>query len=173
MNLPDELERAVVLAGVDVAEGAGLSRAERRRRSRAYAQAWVELLRSGYEIPPGPRLHLAGLFEYLVRGIVPGPIADCASPGRPVGPSEERDLRHAVTYVLAAKRGLIDDKTPIETVRVAYNSKGRSNVHNWVKQYAATIDVAALADDPDAIKDRMIEAGRRYAAEGRRQVSEK
>lgn len=169
MNDYDEAVREVVLCGIDAADQQS-EKEGRSDRARAYFRAWVRLLSMGEErLPIGMQQQLGNMFDYLARGIIPGPIAHCAERGRRTGPDEERDIRLAVIYIEAAKRKLIDDKAPIKTVQLAFESKTRQNVQAWVTQYKTSIMDSELSE-PEYIKERMMEAGARYAQSGRRQT---
>jgi hypothetical protein len=175
-----EIENAahdVSECGLLAQERAG-ERNERGVRARAYFEAWARLLglyaqKDNFPgggtalniLPPDLALQLKGLFGYLAVGKIPDPIAHCVGRGNLVGPSEERDIRAAVVYVVAAKRGIIADKYPIKSVQEAYSAQ-RQSVQGWVVARRKGITDAELID-ADAIAKRMREAGARYSTDGR------
>jgi len=151
-------------------------------RARAYYKAWAELLKlyaqpknflrgSALNImPPMLALQLADMCDYLGRGKIPEPVADCAAPGNLVGPDEERDIRRAVAYVLAAKNGLIDDASPVKTVTTLFGCKDRKSVQGWVLKYQAEIG-SADKKTASEIEAQMRAAGKNYSLAGRSQNS--
>jgi hypothetical protein len=170
--MSDDLIREVMLNGIDVVENTS-DLDGRGERARAYFNAWVQLLKSGEEAIPAQLLgQIAVLFEYLARGIIPAPIEDCRrrKGGRPVGPTEERDIRRAVVYILASKRGLLNDRSYIKTVMKYFGSKTRQNVQAWVTKYESSITSDELSEDPEVIAERMRAAGAQYSVSGRRQT---
>jgi hypothetical protein len=161
----DEAAREVMLAGIELVDRS-TEEEGKRDRAKAYFAAWSTLLRMKPEaLPAHLQAQLANLFDYLAKGIIPGPIADCGGPGNAVGPTEERDIRAAVVYVLAAERGIVDDKHYVKTVRLAYGAS-RNSVQGWVKARREQISVGELSD-PEIIADRMKAAGARYSVAGR------
>ena len=44
----------------------------------------------------------------------------------------DRDVRYAVAYVLAAKDGLVQDPHPIETITKEYGLSDRKSVQTWI-----------------------------------------
>lgn len=161
----DGAAQEVMLAGIELVEGAGDENG-RRDRAKAYFAAWSALLRMKPETIPVPlQGQLANLFDYLASGIIPGPIVDCAGKGNPVGPSEERDIRAAVVYVLAAERGLIEDGQYVKTVRTAFGAS-RNSVQGWVKARREDISETELTN-ADAVTREMKAAGARYSVAGR------
>jgi len=177
-----ELQRAaddVVDAGLHAAELMNKP-AGRGVRSREYFRSLanvLDLYTSPKNLvdgnPQGP-LHvivakqLESLCKYLSTGIIPAPIKHCARRGRPLGPDERRDIICAVNYVLAAKQRLIPDRHPIETIVVEYGVSDRRTVQTWIVKHRKTAARGRPAD-PELIKDRMMEAARRYRGSGRNQ----
>lgn len=180
--LPTLLQRAA-----DLVIEAGLHAAEltdevdgRGERSRKYFKRLTELfdlytspenLIDGNPLYPLPAIaakQVGSLCKYLSAGIIPGPIKHCARRGRPLGPDEGRDVMCAVIYVLAARQRLIQDRHPIETIVKEYGLSDRRTVQTWIVKHRKTAAPGNPAD-PELIKDRMMEAARRYRGSGRHQ----
>ena len=121
-----------------------------------------------YPLPAIVAKQLANLCPYLGDGIIPEPIKHCARRGRPLGPDERRDVRYAVTYVLAAKDGLVRDPHPIKTITKEYGLSNRKSVQGWIRKHRREISKAGPTD-PELIEARMKEAARRYRVSGRHQ----
>ena len=121
-----------------------------------------------YPLPAIVAKQLGNLCQYLSDGIIPEPIKHCARRGRPLGPDERRDVRYAVTYVLAAKQGLIRDRHPLETIVQKYRLSNRKTVQTWIVKHRKTIAAESFAD-PGMVEDRMKEAAGRYRVSGRHQ----
>jgi len=119
-----------------------------------------------YPLPAIVAKQLGSFCEYLSAGIIPDPIKHCARRGRPLGPDEGRDVRYAVTYVLAAKQGLVQDRHPLETIVNEYGLSNRKTVQTWIAKHQKALALGSFAD-PELIKDRMQEAARRYRVSGR------
>ncbi|WP_156952119.1 hypothetical protein [Bradyrhizobium sp. WSM1743] len=162
-NDREEAARKVAFSGIELLHG---GEEGKRNRARAYWAAWVDLLKLGpAALPSGLHAQLIGHLEYLAAGIIPAPIADCAGPGNPVGPSEEKDIRAAVVYAIAAQRGLITDKFYVKTIGTIYRAS-RHSVEGWIRKRRETISAEELTN-PEAIISAMRGAGERYSVSGR------
>ncbi|WP_157088794.1 hypothetical protein [Bradyrhizobium jicamae] len=177
--LPTLLQHAadvVVEAGSHAAELADEADG-RGKRCREYFRKLTELfdlytsptnLAGGnpkYPLPAIVAKQLGSFCSYLSAGIIPDPIKHCARRGRPLGPDEGRDVRYAVIYVLAAKRRLIRDRHPLETIVKEYGLSSRKTVQTWIVKHREAIAQKSFAD-PGLIMDRMHEAARRYRVSG-------
>jgi hypothetical protein len=175
-----ELQRAanlVIEAGQHAAEHKDKT-VGRGERSREYFRRLADLFNlytspdnlaePQYPLPAIVAKQLGKLCEYLSAGIIPDPIKHCARRGRPLGPDEGRDVRYAVTYVLAAKQGLIRDRHPLETIVQKYQLSNRKTVQTWIVKHRKTIAAESFAD-PGMVEDRMKEAAERYRVSGRHQ----
>ena len=152
----------------------------RGERSREYFRRLAELLdrytspdnlvdgNPQYPLPAKVAKQVANLCHYLGDGIIPLPIRHCAQRGRPLGPDERRDVRHAVAYVLAAKNGLIQDPHPIKTITKEYGLSDRKSVQGWIREHGGEVSIAGPTD-PELIEARMMAAAVRYRASGRHQ----
>ena len=150
----------------------------KRDRARLYFKAWSHLLKLyssplNFEgalpvntLPPDLTLLMQRICEHLGRGIFPDPIADCAGPGNLVGPDEEQDIRQAVAYILAAKRGLIADNKPVNTVKRLFGCKDRKSVQGWVLKYGSEIKNEDLVNFR-IVETKMKRAAQRYLIGGR------
>lgn len=130
---------------------------------RAYAVQFTATGATGSQpqiFPPEIAASIAAQFEYLARGIIPGPMLDCVKPGASArGPLEESDIRAAAAYIGASQRAIIDDRSPFKTVAAAYGVTPRT-VHNWHDEFLWLDDYAAPG--PEALTLRMQAAGARY-----------
>jgi hypothetical protein len=155
-------------------------KAGRETRARAYFKAVSEMLNlyaspenfknalpPQYSFPRDLAQNLSGLSEFLATGKIPDPIKHCARKGNIVGPSEKRDIRCAVVYIVAAKRGLISDRTPVKTVTDLYGCGDRRAVQGWMQGSKSPVTADELAVGPDLIEARMTSAASRYAKSGR------
>lgn len=107
---------------------------------------------------------LQGLAEDLAAGNLPEPMSDVAARGR--GGIRWKERQHkdrATAYIQAAKRGVVDDKTPIKTVQDAF-SVTRQTAQKWAKGEISDLD---LHRHPQALEKRMREAGAAYSKAGR------
>jgi hypothetical protein len=81
---------------------------------------------------------LSGFAKYLASGKIPEPIKRVGK-GRPgIGPTEERQIRIAVTYHNAVTKKLIAglvDPHPSKTIKEAYGLRDERVVQVWVEQY--------------------------------------
>ncbi|MDO8879147.1 MAG: hypothetical protein Q8M24_14735 [Pseudolabrys sp.] len=115
-------------------------------------------------IGPDVMTMLGNLCGYLAVGQIPEPITDVAGPGqKEPGPPERQDIRLAVTYVAAAKRGAINDRAPVKTVTERYGVNRRT-VQDWSKAFDAL-----NIEHAETITSLMDRAGRRYRQAGRSQ----
>ena len=147
-------------------------------RARRYYKAWSHLLQLyssplNFEgafpintLPPDLTLQMQKICEHLGRGIIPDPIAHCARPGNLVGPDEEQDIRQAVAYVLAAKRGLIADNKPVNTIKTLFGCKDRKSVQGWVSKYGSSIKIEDL-ENSRTVEKKMKRSAQRYSIAGR------
>jgi hypothetical protein len=119
-----------------------------------------------FPLPAIVAKQLGSLCKYLSAGIIPDPIKHCARRGRPLGPDEGRDVLYAVSYVLAAKQRLIPDRHPIKTIVEKYGLSDRRTVQTWMAKHQKAA-APGSSGDPELIKDRMMEAARRYRKSGR------
>jgi hypothetical protein len=118
------------------------------------------------ELPKDLAGTLAKLIGYIGRGILPEPIRDATAGqgNKPIGPTEESDIRCGCVYIAAVKALLIGDRRPVRTVAEAYEVDERS-VMRWVCRYpVADADMRA---DPENIVRRMKVAGAAYSRHGR------
>ena len=174
-----QLDRAAtlaIIAGRDAAERAN-EIAERGERARTYFTACANLLRlyispnnlsDGkplYPLSPVVAMQLANFCDYFSVGIIPDPVKHCARRGHLLGPDERRDVRQAVVYVLAAKRGLINDRYPVNTIAKEYGTD-RKSVQGWITKYRQEIPEENSAN-PELIESRMRQAAGRYRKSGR------
>jgi len=70
-----------------------------------------------------------------------------------------------VVYVLAAKRGLINDRYPVNTIAKEYGTD-RKSVQGWITKYRQEIPEENSAN-PELIASRMRQAAGRYRKSGR------
>ena len=111
---------------------------------------------------------LADTAAYLAKGTIPAPIRDVRGKGRAKpGPTETRDIRWAVTYRDAVERGWINDKSPSKPIVQAYGLKTQRTVQEWCQAYAP-FGEDTHHNDPDLIRFRMEESGRRYSVANQR-----
>ena len=166
----DQAQDAVRVAASALAAAEGKSTAP--RLAREFFGAWARLMKfyhplpSGTDdpvgLPPDLAAMLHGLFGYLGVGHIPDPILDAAKGAgrRSIGPVERRDIETAVAYVRAAKRGEIDDKSPVQTICVQYEV-GRSTVQGWLRSF----DERSI--QTQLLPRRMKESAHRYRIAGR------
>lgn len=121
-------------------------------------------------LPPGAALRISGLFDYLESGIVPAPIKDSARRGNILGPTAESDVGKAVEYVLAAREGIVPDRSPIKTVCESFGCANRKTVHDWIKQHVDRATPGSKSSrlelGADAIIQEMQRAAARYSVAG-------
>ena len=100
---------------------------------RAYCRPknWESQARPAEPLPVQLAAVIANQIRYLAVGKCPEPIAVLTGRGQPgVGPHEDRDIGLAVAYVKAAKRGDIQDRSPVKTVCRLYGVDD-STVRRW------------------------------------------
>lgn len=149
--------------------------------AKAFFGSWVHLLTyyhplpdgqtSPTALPPDLAAMLTALFDYLASGQIPEPISAVAlgSGRRSASPGERKDIKLAVAYVAAVKRGDIKDASPIKTVANAYSVDHRT-VQGWSHQYSpSTVPLDPRTGKPNVedLKKRMMSAGARYKQAGR------
>jgi len=84
-------------------------------------------------IPPVMVDELALLLEELLAGRIPNKVLPLLSVGPPrLRPVERRAQVLAAAYVDYARRGLIEDKAPVKTIREKFGIQPRT-ASNWVK----------------------------------------
>ncbi len=99
-------------------------------------------------------------------GIIPQPISDVASRGRPAkGQIERRHISYATAYLKAVTMGVITDSSPIKTVKKAYGV-GRESAQKW-RKLPIPENIEILLESPDILKKKMIESGLIYQRAGR------
>ena len=146
------------------------------KMAREYFSAWeklIELYRSSQNLDQSGRPlemippDLMGMIERLCGnvacGITPGLIKDATLPGSHVpNPAERQDKEIAVTYIAAAKSGIISDKTPVKTVSIKFGVNRRT-VQDWSKEFRV------LNIEADRLPGLLETAGRGYLSAGRSQ----
>jgi hypothetical protein len=100
----------------------------------------------------------------LAAGNLPSPMREAVSRGRGgMGPTEQRHIAIAAAYIQAAKRGDLDDKTPIKTITEAYGVT-RQAAQAWGKRDVSSFK---LPSHPQALTKKMREVGAIYSRAGR------
>lgn len=86
-------------------------------------------------LPPGIATILLQQIRYLKAGSLEEPWRFLVRRGAPkIGPHYEQSLAVAVAYIKAARKGLIDDETPIATVANCFRVWERT-VKRWLQKY--------------------------------------
>jgi hypothetical protein len=185
LRFDERFDRAVTVAietGIWVGKNAA-RRGGRDARARAYFKALAEVFAlyassenwktrvPRRELPRALAMTVGGHAAYLAEGKIPDPIKHCARRGNIVGPDEKRDIRRAVVYIVAVKRGFIRDKGPVKTVTDLYGCRDRKAVQRWVQKYRATVMDDELAVTPRLIRKQMKDAASRYSVSGRSRAS--
>jgi hypothetical protein len=137
---------------------------ENWRRGRPEDEASVTAL-PAFALPPIVARNMSRLFWTLSTGEIPEPILDVTGPGRAeTGPYETMGQMSAAIYVQAAKRGVINDPSPVKTAAEAYGVS-RETVRKWCNAYP---DVDQRADqNPELVEKEMRKAGQLYQRVGR------
>ena len=127
---------------------------------------------------------LAGLAAYLAVGQIPDPIKHVGGKGRTApGPGEISDIRWAVTYVSAAREGLVQglkppvdvrghrksspDAVAIAVVRRLYKLRSEQTVREWCRTYEPFPHPEA--SPASYLRSRLVSAARRYRLNERTQ----
>lgn len=109
---------------------------------------------------------LGGLFGYLAKGAMPLPLIDCIGRGRPApGPTEQRDMQTAVSYVFAARRGLIEDDQPIKAVCALYGINDHT-LYDWTTKFPDIDPLAVVDGRLSRLTSALKRAAERYRAAG-------
>ena len=107
---------------------------------------------------------LAGLAEYLAVGQIPDPVKHVGGKGRTApGPGEVSDIRWAVTYVSAAREGLVRGLTPRDARAVVcrlYKLRSEQTVREWCRTYKPFPQPEA--SPASYLRGRLVSAARRY-----------
>ena len=119
---------------------------------------------------------IANQIRYLVVGKCPEPIAVLTGRGQPgIGPHENKDIALAVAYVKAAKRGDIQDGTPVRTICRLYGVDA-STARRWQRERAYVEPEmfwpnATAASRPGLLEQSMRTAALAYRSEGHGRVA--
>ncbi len=122
-------------------------------------------------LPATLSLTLSGMFEYLAVGKIPEPFMDVVGKGvPPAGPSERRDIEHAVRYRLLCEAGVISDRAPVQRISRAFSVSERA-VQGWMKKHpvniAAWFPLVVNEDRGSLALSLMLRAAERYKSSGR------
>lgn len=110
-------------------------------------------------------LVMAGMTDYLSRGIIPEAVTVVQSKGRKrIGSLEERHIGYATAYMHAVRDGVIDDDTPVATICRAYGVQ-RQTAQRWGKLNIPLSVPRGMA--PDALKNAIEHMGAIYSRAGR------
>lgn len=131
-------------------------------------ELWIVKTREGnteFSSPIELMVVLRKLTDELGVGIVPQLISDVAKRGRtPKGISERKHIGLASAYFHAVKDGIIEDRTAVKTVKIAYGVR-RETAQKWK---GVPIPKEIKTDmAPENLKKRMLEAGKKYKQMGR------
>ncbi|MCA3263387.1 MAG: hypothetical protein ING44_15690 [Telmatospirillum sp.] len=143
------------------------------------AENWPD----GFDNPPTQHLpfglaeSLRKQFRYLGVGQIPGPMraAKVNKKGKNQGPDESQDIGVAVSYIQAARDGIVSDSNPLKTVASAYGASKRTiqrwqSAKSWVTSDMFFPGVAGQ-ELAERVTDAMRKAGAEYKAAGRTQVA--
>ena len=107
---------------------------------------------------------LAGQAAYLAVGQIPDPIKHVGGKGRTApGPGEISDIRWAVTYVSAAREGLVRGLKPPDARAVVcrlYKLRSEQTVREWCRVYEPFPEPEA--SPASYLRGRLVSAARRY-----------
>ena len=125
---------------------------------------------SQFSLPPKVIFILGKMADELSRGIVPEPINGVLRRGeKAVRYTERRHIGWAVRYVLAARSGLLVDRSPNKSVQEAFGVAKRT-VQDWVRTYGEFVaqESEYSTSAPARITAKMAECGAIYRQRGHR-----
>ena len=109
---------------------------------------------------------IANYFEYMAAGQLPGPIRDAIEPNRPrAGPQETGDVAVAVSYIRAARKGIVEDHRAVKTIAHRYGVHPGS-VKRWMAKHSS-LKFDTRGQSALQIEAAMSEAAERYKVAGR------
>lgn len=114
-------------------------------------------------------------FLYLAAGQIPGPMLMVRKKGKEPGPDESQDIGVAISYIHAARAGIIADGNPIKTICDAYGANKRT-VQRWrAERDWVTPDMffpeLSGPELAESVTVAMQRAGAAYKAAGRTQAA--
>lgn len=123
-----------------------------------------------HELLPYPMFvlgRLANICEEVSNGNIPSFVTDAAGGGRPWWRKERHHIAYGVLYIEAVRAGHLSDRSPVKTVRLAYNVTAKA-VQNWLKRRdEICIGVPAANLTPEQLREMMLQSASVYSRIGR------
>lgn len=111
-------------------------------------------------------MNMSSVCDFLGGGTIPRCIEDAKSEGgRPLLPSERKDIARAVHFLIAVEEGVVSCRSPVQTVAECFNVT-KQTVRNWRKR-SDEICWDVERAHPNVIEEAMRNCGWRYSRIGR------